>query len=70
MLFRSDDGIDIAERGRVVPDKLGGLPEIVGDRVKSIVIAIAAGKNNDARFHGFCFREGGNFDFTRGAAVG
>ena len=49
-------GIDIAERGRVVPDELRRLPEIVGDRVKSIVIAIASGKNNDAKFHGFCFR--------------
>ncbi len=50
-----DHGIDIAERGRIVPDKLRRLPEIVGDRVKSIVIAIASGKNNDAKFHGFCF---------------
>ncbi len=59
-------GIDIAQTGGVVPDKLGGLPEVVGDRVKCIVIAVAAGKNNDAKFHGFCFRGGGNFYFTRG----
>ena len=39
-----------------MPDKFRRLPEIVGDRVKSIVIAIASGKNNDAKFHGFCFR--------------
>ena len=39
-----------------MPDELRRLPEIVGDRVKSIVIAIASGKNNDAKFHGFCFR--------------
>jgi hypothetical protein len=38
-----------------MPDELDRLPEIVGDRVKSIVIAIASGKNNDAKFHGFCF---------------
>jgi hypothetical protein len=50
-----------------MPDKLGRLPEVVGDRVESIVIAIAAGKNNDAKFHGFCFCAGGNFDFTRRA---
>jgi hypothetical protein len=50
-----------------MPDELGRLPEIVGDRVESIVIAIASGKNNDAKFHGFCFCAGGNFDFTRGA---
>ena len=50
-----------------MPDKLGRLPEVVGDRVKCIVIAIASGKNNDAKFHGFCFRGGGNFYFTRAA---
>jgi hypothetical protein len=29
----------------------------VCDRVKCIVIAVASGKNNDAKFHGFCFGE-------------
>ena len=64
-----DDGIDIAQGGGVVPDKLGGLPEVVGDRVKCIVIAIASGKNNDAKFHGFDFRGGGSFHFTRGGGT-
>ena len=60
-----NDGIDIAERGRIVPDKLRLLPEIVGDRVERIVIAIAAGKNNDAEFHGFCFGEASTLFYQR-----
>ena len=64
-----DHGIDIAERGRVVPDEFRGLSKIVSDRVKSIVIAVASRKNNDAKFHGFCFRAGGNLYFTRGGGA-
>jgi hypothetical protein len=30
------------------------------------VIAVASGKNDDAKFHGFCFRGSGSFYFTRG----
>ena len=61
-----DHGIDVAERGRIMPDEFRRLAEIVGDRVPSVVIAIAAGKDNDAKFHGFCFRGGSSLYFTRG----
>ena len=47
-----DDGIDVAEGGGVMPDELRLLPEVVGDGVECVVIAIAAGKDNDAKFHG------------------
>ena len=49
-----NDGIDIAECVRIVPDEFGLLAEIVRDGVPSIVIAIAAGKDDDAEFHEFC----------------
>jgi hypothetical protein len=52
-----------------MPDEFRRLPEIVGDRVKSIVIAIAAGKNNDAKFHGFCFRGAVVFILPEAAAA-
>ena len=50
-----DDGIDIAQGIRVMPDEFRRLPQVIGDRVKRIVIAIASGKNNDAKLHGLCF---------------
>ena len=47
-----DDSIDIAELLRVVPDEFRLLTEILRDGVQSVVIAIAAGKNDNAKFHG------------------
>jgi hypothetical protein len=35
-----------------VPKKLGLLAQVMGEGVPGIVIAIAAGKNNNANFHG------------------
>ena len=35
-----------------MPDELRLLAEVVDDGVPRIVIAIAAGKNDDAEFHG------------------
>ena len=60
-----DDGVDIAESGGVVPDELRLLPEVVGDGVEGVVIAIAAGKDDDAKFHDECFGEA-RFYFIRG----
>src|SRR5205823_423205 len=40
-------------------DVLRLLPEVIGDREKCIVIAVAAGKNNDTKFHDFVW--GGTF---------
>ena len=37
---------------RIVPDEFGLLPEVVRDGVQRVVIAIAAGKDDDAKFHG------------------
>ncbi len=48
---RQNDGIDIAERGGTVPDEFSRLTEIMRDGVSSIVVAIASGKDNDAKFH-------------------
>ena len=49
---------DIAERVHgVMPDKFGFLPEVGGDRVECVVIAIAARKNDDTKFHGLCLGE-------------
>ena len=49
-----DDGIDARERGGIVPDELGGLPEVMRDRVEGIVVAVATGEDNDAKFHAGC----------------
>ena len=51
-----DHRVDVAQRGRVVPDQLARLAEVMGNRVPSVVIAIAAGKNDDAESHGEKFK--------------
>ncbi len=56
-----NDGIDAAKRGGVVPDEFRGLREIVGDRVLSIVVAVASGKDDHAKFHAICFMRGGKY---------
>ena len=40
-----------------MPDEFGGLPEDGGDGVKRVVIAIAARKDDNAKFHGSCCGE-------------
>ena len=34
-----------------MPDEFGLLPQIMADGIKRVVVAIASGKNNDAKFH-------------------
>ena len=51
-----------------MPDKLRRLPEVVADRVESVVVAIASGKNNDAKFHELCFGEA-KLHFSRGGGA-
>ena len=46
-----DDGIAVRQIFRLVPDEFDGLPQGVPDGVKSVVIAIGPGKNNDSKFH-------------------
>ncbi len=46
-----DQRIHIAEVGGIVPDEFGVLPENVRDGIPSVVIAIAAGKHDDAKLH-------------------
>ncbi len=47
-----DHGVGVAQRSGVVPDKFAGLAEVMGDGVPGVVVAIAAGKNDDAESHG------------------
>jgi len=49
-----DDGVHVVERCGVMPDEFGRLREIVSDRKKSVVVAVASGKNNHAKFHAIC----------------
>ena len=60
-----DDGVDVTERSGVVPDEFGRLPEDGGDGVKRVVIAIAARKDDNAKFHGSCCGEV-RFYFSKG----
>src|SRR5947209_13202133 len=39
----------------VMPDEFCRLTEVLADGVEGIVIAVAAGKNDDTKFHGLCF---------------
>ena len=48
---RQDYRIHRAQAGGVVPDEFRLLAEVLGDRVKCIVVAIASGKDNDAESH-------------------
>jgi hypothetical protein len=48
--------IDVTDGGRIVPKELGLLAQVVGEGVPGIVIAIAAGKNDNADFHGEKFQ--------------
>src|ERR1039458_958962 len=52
---RQNDRIYVAQTRRIVPDIFRFLAEVGGDSVESVVVAIASGKNNDAKFHEFCF---------------
>jgi hypothetical protein len=36
----------------IVPDEFGLLAEVVGEGVPGVMVAIASGKNHDAKFHG------------------
>jgi hypothetical protein len=36
---------------RIVPDEFRFLPQVVADGVERVVVAIASGKNNNAKFH-------------------
>src|SRR5207253_5678824 len=47
----NDDGIVTAQVGVAVPDEINRLSDVFRDHVVSIVIAVRAGKNNDAEFH-------------------
>jgi hypothetical protein len=47
-----------------VPDVLRRLAQIVTRRVKRVVVAIAAGKDNNAKFHDF-LRGEGNLKFNK-----
>ena len=45
--------IDIAEVGRIVPDKFRAMSQVLIDREPGIVIAITAGKDNNSKSHEF-----------------
>ena len=49
-----DDGVHIPEAGGIVPNVLRLLAQVVAGGVECVVIAIAAGKDNNAEFHGQC----------------
>src|ERR1019366_3456421 len=63
-----NDGVYVPQTRRIVPDIFRFLAEVGGDCVESVVVAIASGKNNDAKFHEFCLGKT-NFYFTRGTAA-
>src|SRR5579883_558077 len=44
--------VGIAQRGRIMPDHFRLLAKIAGDRVPGVVIAVAAGENDNAESHG------------------
>ena len=48
---RKNDRVHIAKRCRIVPDELGLMVQVLRERVPSVVIAIAARKNDNADFH-------------------
>src|SRR3954452_20492098 len=52
-----------------MPDILRLLPEIIGDSIECVVIAIAAWKDDDAKFHDECFGEAQSY-FIRGRGSG
>jgi len=45
------DGVAMADPCDLVPDELDRLFQNVADGVKSVVIAIRSGKNDDSEFH-------------------
>jgi hypothetical protein len=49
---REDDGIDITKLLGIVPDVFRLVAKVLRDGIKSVVIAIAAGENDNADFHG------------------
>ena len=48
---RQNDCVQIAERRLIVPDIFNRLPKVLTHRVKRVVVAVAAGKNNDSESH-------------------
>src|SRR5882724_9442909 len=48
---RQNNGVAIGQILRLVPDELDRLFQNVADGVKSVVIAIRSGKNDDSEFH-------------------
>src|ERR1700722_952902 len=53
---RQNYGVDVTDGGRLVQKELGLLTQVVGEGVPGIVIALAAGKNDNANFHGEKFQ--------------
>ena len=47
-----DDGVHIAYVSIFVPDELGSLPQVLGDGIPRIMVAIASWKYDDTEFHG------------------
>src|SRR6266705_2709213 len=46
-----NDGVAVRKIFRLVPDKFDGLPQDVADSVKSVVVTIGPGENDDSKFH-------------------
>src|SRR3970282_1715503 len=46
-----DDGVEVADFSRLVPNPFGGLAEDVAENMEGVVVAVAAGKNDHTELH-------------------